>query len=525
MMRKLLRGFVLTAFGLMLLYAGWQNPGPPSFASRLELSIEPRMPARVYLFKNNRPFKMQPVQAALPIKSDQFYRDRLWTDGNRDPDVLEVIVNDEYHYLLLKGFARFHLPPGQYRIEVYRGLFYRPAQQEFQLQSGETRQLSIPLRPWEGVRPEEWISGDDHIHLTRTQREDPIYLDWLKAEDLSVGNFLQLQRQMDAAVQYGFGRKGEFKQGGYTIRPGQETRNERLGHILMLGVERLIRPLSTGKDLANTPEDYPFHSPLFDQGIKAGGTTGYAHFRQRPVRSTLYMDLALGKLQFLEVFQFGVLTTEPWYELLNAGFRITGLAGSDFPGHFSRLRPYPRWIPLLGPERAIVKARPGADPYEIWAEGIRKGNVVLTNGPLVEIAVDEKTGTANATASFWRPLALLEIVRNGSVVASINGDGRQTRLSATVSLKCEESCWAAARVKVAKDETEPSLEAHTNAAYLVREGKPVMIRAARQSIADQWEAEITRYRAAGLVFTPEQNKEFFEQAERALTELRRPLRE
>jgi len=381
----------------------------------------------------------------------------------------------------------------------------------------------MALKPWEGARPEEWISADDHIHLTRTQREDPVFLRWLEAEDLSVGNFLQLQRQMDAAVQYAFGKEGEFKRTGYTIRPGQETRNETFGHTIMLGVDKLIRPLSTGVSLANSPADYPFHGLLLEMGRKSGGTVGYAHFRQRPVKSTLYMDLAMGRLQFLELFQFGVLTTEPWYDLLNAGFRITGLAGSDFPGHFRQLNPYPRWIPLLGPERALVKARPGGDLYETWAAGVRAGNVVLTNGPLVEITVNETAGTASATAAFWRPLELLEIVRNGEVVASVRGDGQQKRLSANVPLNCSESCWAAARVKAVTEQNEPKLQAHTNAAYIMRGGKPVMVRAARQSIADQWEAEISRYRKAGLAFTASQAQEFFGEAERALTEVRRPI--
>jgi hypothetical protein len=187
------------------------------------------------------------------------------------------------------------------------------------------------------------------------------------------------------------------------------------------------------------------------------------------------------------------------------------------------MNPYPRWIPLLGPERALVKAAAGADPYETWAAGIRAGKVVVSNGPLVDITVDEAAGTAEATAAFWRPLEVLEVVRNGEVVASVKGDGSKTRLSATVQLRCEESCWAAARVRARKEGSEPDLQAHTNAAYVLRDGKPVMMRAARQSLVDQWEAEIARYRSAGLVFTSAQNKEFFEHAERALAELRRPL--
>jgi hypothetical protein len=45
----------------------------------------------------------------------------------------------------------------------------------------------------------------------------------------------------------------------------------------------------------------------------------------------------------------------------------------------------------------------------------------------------------------------------------------------------------------------------------------------RQSLVDQWQAEISRYRNAGLVLTPVQAQEFFDEAERALAALRLPL--
>ena len=516
------RPLLLAGFALMLLGAGLEDPRPPAFSARLEVSLDPPMPARVYLFKNNQPFRLQPVQAAMPIQGDTFYRDRLWTAGS-DPKVLEVIANDQYHYFMLKGRASFHLPPGRYRLEAYRGLFYAPASVEFELAPDQTRRLALPLKPWDGVRPEEWVSGDDHIHLTREKWHDPIYLDWLAAEDLSVGNFLQLQRQADAAPQYAFGRAGEARRAGYSIRPGQESRNQSFGHILVLGGDRLIRPLSTGRELANSPLDYPFHSLLFDLGRKAGATVGYAHFRQRPARSTLLMDLALGKLHFLELFQFGELATAPWYELLNAGFRIPGIAGSDFPVYLGRLRPWPRWLPLLGPERALVKVRSREDPYQTWAAGVREGRAILSNGPLVELSVDEAGGQAVATAAFYRPLETLEIVRNGQVVATARGDGSQTRLALTAAVRVEESCWVAARVSARRLEGEPEIQAHTNPAYLLRDGKPVMVRGAREALAAAWEAELARYRAAGLVFdTPAQQQEFLTLAERALEQLRRP---
>lgn len=476
------------------------------------------MPARVYLLRNGEPFRVQPSQAVLPVKSDLFYRDRLWMDRG-DPDVLEVICNDEYHYLLLKGHATFHLPPGKYSMEAYRGFFYTPARLEFEVKADESRALTLPLKPWEGVRPEEWISADDHIHLTRTQRENPVYLGWLEAEDLNVANFLALQRQSDAAPQYAFGRMGEASRRGYTIRSGQETRNQSFGHILMLGGEELVRPMSTGRDLANVPDDYPFHTLLFDLARKARALTGYAHFRERPNKSTFYMDLALNKLDLIELFQFGVLTTEPWYELLNAGFRITGVAGSDFPVYVQRLKPYPRWVPLLGPERALVRKPAGAQSgFGAWAGGVRNGNVVVSNGPIVELVAEG--GEARATAAFFRPLEVLEIVRNGEVVAVTKGDGARRQLAASV--KVTPGGWYAARVRAKKEKDEPGIQAHTNPVF---PSGPVMLPEERRAIADRWEAEMKQYRGAALHWgSAAREREFFETGERALAELRKPLR-
>ena len=160
--------------------------------------------------------------------------------------------------------------------------------------------------------------------------------------------------------------------------------------------------LSVGPVLANTEEAYPYPSVLFDQGRRLGATVGYAHFNGG-IHNTLLMDLALGHIDFVEVFQFGVLKSEQWYELLNAGFQVTGVAGSDFPVPLNDRKPWPRDIPLLGPERTLVKAsRRAGSPYDAWAAGVRAGNVVVSNGPLLEIQVDKQSRTASATASFFR---------------------------------------------------------------------------------------------------------------------------
>jgi len=508
-------------FALALSWAQFHDSTAPELSAHLDLQIDPVMPARVYLFKDDQPFRLSPVQAILPLRIDLFYRERLWTNSP-SPETLEVTCNDQSHFFLLKGRASFDLPAGHYRVEAYRGLFFAPAAEHFDLRAGETKKVAVRLKNWAGAARENWISGDDHIHLTRSRADDEVFLRWLAAEDLSVGNFLQLQRQADAAVQYAFGRPGEARRDGYAIRPGHESRSEFYGHVNLLGGREMIRPLSVGAMYANSPESYPFPAVLFAKGRELGATVGYAHFNGSMPHSTLLMDLALGNIDFLEVFQFGVLKTEEWYELLNAGLPATGIAGSDFPVPLNRMKSWPRWLPLLGPERTLVKAPANGAPYEAWAAGVRQGNVVVTNGPLVEISADESTSTVNASASFFRPLEKLEIVRNGQVVAAVRGDGARTTLTISVQVPNTESCWVAARVVARKESDEPDIQAHTNPKYLLRDGKPVMVRGARETLAGRWESEIAWYKSAALVFGSDaQRRAFFEKAELALEDLRR----
>lgn len=483
--------------------------------ARLEIAIEPLMPARVYLFNDKQPFRLSPVQAVLPLRRDRYYRDRIWSN-TPSPDTLEVTCEEESHLILLKGHGAFDLPQGHYRLEAYRGFFYAPATAEFDLKAGQTLRVPLKLADWTGGASKDWISGDDHIHLTRARKDDDAFLRWLEAEDLGVGNFLQLQRQMDSAVQYALGSQGEARRAGYSIRPGHESRSFFYGHINILGGRELIRPLSAGLMLANTDEAYPYPSALFEAGRRLGATVGYAHFNGG-IHSTLLMDLALGRLDFIEVFQFGVLKSEEWYELLNAGFQVTGVAGSDFPNPLHNVKPWPRSIPLLGPERTMVKAHATGSPYEAWAAGVRSGNVVVSNGPLLEMQVNRKAGAVTAQASYYRPLEPLEIVRNGIVIASGAG-------TVSANVDQSESCWVAARVKAHRKVGEPEIQAHTSPVYLLREGKPVLVKAAREAVVKEWEQQFAWYKSANMVFQEDAwRREFFDRADRTLAELRRPI--
>jgi hypothetical protein len=257
--------------------------------------------------------------------------------------------------------------------------------------------------------------------------------------------------------------------------------------------------------------------------------------------STLPLDLALGGVDFIEVFQFGELRADRWYELLNAGFRVTGIAGSDFPANLPRSRPWPRAVPLLGPERTLVKAETagGDDPersaYDAWVEGVRRGAVVVSNGPLLDLAVDGRgpgaivdlTGKSGPIAGeargVWhRPLEALEVIANGRVVKSIEGDGRRTELRLPFTLPETESVWVAARVRARREGNEPVIQAHSNPVYLLRDRRPVHDRAARRAVAERWRRDVDYYRGGELIFAdPQQRKELLSRLDEATRVLER----
>lgn len=494
------------------------------------------VPARVYLFRGQSPHRLSPVDNLLTLFEDNFYRERLWRMTNQ-PQSLEVDIRDQWHDLLFEGKATFDVPAGgDYRLEAYHGFFWEPGIERFTLQPEEKKTMVAKLRPIAPGRQEKWISGDDHIHLMRAPEDDAVFLKWLRAEDLNVGMFLTGMRQQHFGVQYDWGREGEGRTPGFSIRSGQETRSEFYGHTLLFGQNHLIEPPSIGSMYANTPWAWPFPAVYFQEGRDAGAIVGFAHFHGSMPHSQLLLNLVLNKLDFVEMLQYGWIKTKGWYQLLNAGLRVVGTAGCDFPDPHNHFRPWPRHLPLLGPERTLVKADPGDSAYEAWANGIRRGAVAISNGPLLEFEVNGETSgkifpwsgeshqiDASATAVFYRPILKVEMVMNGKVVAVVEGDGRQRELTLPFQTKVTESSWIAARAKSISYEGEPEIWAHANPVYILRDGKPVYIKRDRDAVRDRWAGEVEYYKTGGLQFEKQgQREELLRLAEETLRILEGP---
>ena len=126
----------------------------------------------------------------------------------------------------------------------------------------------------------------------------------------------------------------------------------------------------------------------------------------------------------------------------------------------------------------MVKAAPD-DRRMSWAEGVRAGRAVVTNGPLLELTVngqepgavlDAPVAEGRARVVFHRPIEKLEIIANGQVVAARAGDGAATELTLPFTVDTSDSTWIAARASSPKIENEPDIRAHTNPACCAAAG-------------------------------------------------------
>src|SRR5688572_28032446 len=114
------RAYIFLLCGFLLVVGQVRDSLRPTFAAEVALVTRDAqtgqiLPARVYLFKDTRAFRLSPVESLLSLRVDTFYREHLWRRVS-EPVSLEVVKGDESHVLLLRGKASFDLPAGRYRV-------------------------------------------------------------------------------------------------------------------------------------------------------------------------------------------------------------------------------------------------------------------------------------------------------------------------------------------------------------------------------------------------------------------------
>src|SRR5262249_40787915 len=154
-------------------------------------------------------------------------------------------------------------PPGAYTLTISKGFEYRPQQAILMLTGGAAVPREYRLERWIDMPARGWYSSDDHIHLRRSPGDDAAIATWIAAEDIHVGNLLQMGDFWTTFFsQYAFGPKGRFQRSGRILSPGQEEpRTPEFGHTISLGASQFVR----------MQNDYYSYDRLFDRVHELGG--------------------------------------------------------------------------------------------------------------------------------------------------------------------------------------------------------------------------------------------------------------
>jgi hypothetical protein len=425
-------------------------------------------------------------------------------------------------------------------VTAARGFEYRAATESFEIE-GQASECSIRMTRWTHLADDGWQAADEHVHYERNDpKYDDDWLTMLEADGLAAAHFLVLKGGNVPEVwaqQYGYGAAAEAKRDHRFIRSGEEYRDSAQGHINLLGIGNVIEPISTGGIGGSPRYNFPPLVDVFRAAHRRGGIGGPAHGAALAKSSTALLDTVLGEVDFFEIANSHLYKTDVWYLLMNCGFIVPPVAGTDLPNFGFR----DSWQPLLGEVRTYLRLG-NERGFDAWVAALRRGEVFVTSGPLIRFTVDSKPigslirlpaggGEVEVRAELTSPrrLKTLEIVRMGATILDRPQTFRKngiTTYSIVKKIPITESCWIAARgtggPKVAIEQglgIEQSELAHTGAIRILVGDRPIRspsdVDALRARLVEQQEY----YRSEGRYERAEHRSQFIQLFEDAIRKL------
>jgi hypothetical protein len=399
---------------------------------------------------------------------------------NSDLDTWHVDVGGDLRlgrlsYAYIDGGCQGWLPVGEVLVDVARGFEYEPIRRSVRIARGQ-RELELELARWTSANADGWYSGDSHVHFLSAQGA----LTEQQGEDLNVVNLLQSQwGSLFTNIEDFTGRPFETADGRYVTFVSQENRQHVLGHLTLWGLREPVMPWCTDgageAELGGALE--ATESEWADRCHELGGTVVIPHFPSpNGEPATL---IATGRADAVEMIVQQRAFHEEYYRYLNGGYRLPLVGGTDKMSSEVPVGLYRTYADL------------GDEPfgYDAWRAAVTAGRTFLSGGPLLRFSVDGHqigdtvalggggTVSVSAVAEGVFPLATLQVVRNGEVVAEATGDGvRRLELSAEIGF--EGDGWLAARCGgegyfdgiAHRDVWGRAIFAHTSPIYVATQG-------------------------------------------------------
>jgi hypothetical protein len=438
--------------------------------------------------------------------------------GTQKPVVARVVLQQEKGkffappgalYRVLRGAGHFYcdraadliLPAGKYTLRAFRGPEYRPVTRELTVRPGQALDVTVELGRWAHAAKLGWCSGENHIHANygygQWYNTPATMLTQCAGEDLNVCNMMVANSDTDGIFdrEHFRGRPDPRSTPETILYWNQEFRSTLWGHMTLVNLRQVVEPVMTGFADTTNPWDIPTNADIADRTHWQKGHVNYTHAIQNAAKpfenpyaaKGLPVDVALGKIDSLDLNNSYAGTVPVWYRLLNCGFRLPPSAGTDC--FLNRI-----FSQLPGGDRVYVKV-PGPLTYAAWIDGLRKGRSFVSNGPMLELEVDgHGPGEALALAQPGKlrvkararsqfPLAKVELIQSGQVVAKL--PLAKDDLAATLEqvIAVDRSSWLALRASGPghPDSAVPALFAHTSPIYVEVGGAPIRSRADAKS--------------------------------------------
>jgi hypothetical protein len=467
----------------------------PTAFGELELTVKDAatgmlVPARVGLFDST---------GRAPLASDQSLMLQRFAD-----DLRMLAVNERTFWpspnrqaFYVDGTYGMRLPAGSYELVVTRGLEYRAVRSRFDVGADQTASVTVELERYSNMPASGWYSGDAHIHVTRDEVADPNLWGFVAAEDVHVGNLLEMGNIQNVYFKQpaAWGRESRFERDGTIIVSGQEApRTKQFGHTIHFNVARPVHL---------PPEEYFLYHKVFEAISSQGGISGFAHMGwNRPsegetgpgeMNRGMVLLAPFGLVDFIEVLQRGRLVNDGWYRLLNLGYRITPAAGTDWP-----------YSDFPGVVRNFVELDGPLD-IDQWFDAFEAGHTFVTNGPLLEFTVNGTGMGRELRVARGTPLEIvagaklnpdvdtldrLELVVLGDVTETASAAGESTQLRTT--LTADRSMWIAVRAYGGRQDLDNVTIAHSAPVYVVVDDEPTWKREAVPEIVAELRGRLQR---------------------------------
>ena len=378
-------------------------------------------------------------------------------------------------YAYVDGTFQAELPVGEVYVEVAKGFEYEPIRARMEIKPGQ-RDVELRLERVANTRSEGWVTADDHVHFLSPETAH------LEAQGEGL-NMLHL-----LAAQWGdlFTNVGDLtgaasgsSRDDTIVWVGTENRQHFMGHLNLLAYTGTpVFPMST-----SGPTEGYFGDPTVramsewaEECREKGGVVIVPHFPYP--HSEVIAEVVRGKVDGLEIRDFwtpslDTFAVHEWYRLLNCGYRIAAIGGTD---------KMTAAMPVGG---VRTYAFLGDDEFtpDSWGRAVKAGRTYTTSGPLMRFAVEGHGsgdeirlpaggGTLHvaAEATATAPIHKLEIVFNGNVVAQETAPAGARMLRMSTQVDVPGSGWLAARC-VSEHKAwhlwPVHLGAHTSPVYVV----------------------------------------------------------